>query len=262
MGLPHEIKANSTLNEKLDIQAGVLPAANDTPKMKYWAIGIGGHTFTVGANGISKPEVVQHRGTNAALYRQLPFVLRAINNDLSSTERLKYALRRKEIHQGQEYIAYYLRRMDTTAVTVAMEYVTVSEGVSTVSAFVPNSNNLSPVPPDLNPSGVNVVSGDYTSATAKIGLLLNQVEVDEFLNVAQVMFEDESYAFISEMALCSGVDKVVESPAANNATINVTDAVGVQVVTFVNVFYPMKFSNTGLEVLMDVGSTEPIFALE
>jgi hypothetical protein len=261
MGVPHTYPTNTTLNEKFDIQSGVYPAPEILGKMRYWSIGLGGHTLSVGANGVPVPQPVQHRGTDAALYRHRPFVLREINNDLSPAERTKYALRRKETHQGRDYIAYYLRRMDMTNVNVAMELVTIAEGVTTITPFVPTSANLSPVPPVLSNSGVNVVNGEYTSATAKISLLLSELDVAEYINVANVLEEDDNYAIISEVALCSGVDKTVTSPADNNSTINFNEAIAVQVVTFVNVFYPVKFTNTGVNILLDVGASEPNLTL-
>lgn len=261
MGLPHQFKVSTTLNEKFDIQSGVYPASDVYPAMRYWGIGIGGHKLTVGANGLSFPEPVQHRGTDAALYTHRPFVLRELNNDLSPAERTKYGLRRKETHNGTDYIAYYLRRIDMTNVNVAMEMITINEGVTTTTPFVPNSSNLTPVPPVLSSNGVNVVNGEYTAATAKISLLLSDLDVAEYINVANILNNDDNYAIISEVVLCSGVDKVVPSPSIGNSTINFNEVIGVQAVTFVNVFYPVKYTNTGVNILLDVGASEPNLTL-
>ncbi len=117
LGLPYDVKANSTLNEKFGILSSVSLASDDIPNMRYFVIGNGGHQMTIGANNIAKPEPIQHLATDAALYNQIPFVLREPENDLSPSERLKYALRRSETHQGRPYYAYYLRRLDLTGVT-------------------------------------------------------------------------------------------------------------------------------------------------
>ena len=43
MGLPLPQIANTTLNEKLSIQANATLGVNETPRAKYMCIGIGGH---------------------------------------------------------------------------------------------------------------------------------------------------------------------------------------------------------------------------
>lgn len=261
MKLPFTLAVNSTLNEKFSIQSGVAPDIGDLPAMRYYAIGNGGHKMSIGASGVAKTEPIQHKGTDAALFNHIPFILREKANDISAAERVKYALRKTETHQGRQYFAYYLKRMTLTDVIAAMEYVTVSNGTSTVTAFVPDSSNLNPVPSDLSSTGINVVAGDYASATAKVGLILSKADVDELLNVAKVIYDDENLAIISEIALCSGIDKVIATTTINNASINFNEAIAVQVLSFINTFFPLKFSNNGVELLLDVGSTEPVFLL-
>jgi len=262
LGLPFVVKDHTTLNEKFSIQAGVLPDISTKPTMRYYAIGNGGHRMIVGGNGLSKPDPVQHRATDAACFNHIPFVLREPTADLTVTERAKYALRREETHNGVRYIAYYLRRMDLTGVVPAMEYKTVQDGETVTTPFVPSTANLNPTPPVLNPSGVNLTTGDYTTTTAKVQLSMTPAEVQELLNVANILYNDEGYAIISEVAASSGVDKIVTSPGPGSTTINFNDAIAVQVCSHMNTFFPLKFSNNGLDLLLDVGATEPLFSLE
>lgn len=262
LGLDHRIIPNTTLNEKFDIQSGVLPPAGQNPAVRYYAIGNGGHRMAVGADGIPYPEPIQHRATDAALFNHLPFVLRDPTNDLTPTERARYALRKEETYQGRRWIAYYLKRMVLDSVVPGMEYTTVNSGVPTTVPFTPDSSHLSPVPPQLNPNGVNVVTGDYVSSTAKVDLKLTAAEVAEILNVAKVIYDDERYAIVSEIALCSGVNKPVPVPGPGSATFNFNEAIGVQVCSHFAAFYPMKYNLNGVDLLLDVGATEPMFALQ
>lgn len=262
MGLPYTIKNNSTLNERFGIQTGILPDADVIPTMRYFCIGNGGHKMSIGAGGISKTEPVQHRGTDAACFSPIPFVLREPNDDLSVSQRAQYALRRQETHQGTTYYAYYLKRLDFTSVASGMKLININEGVETVAPFVPDSSNLNPTPPDLSSSGVNLVSGDYVSASANLSIVLNEFDVEELKNVANVIYEDEAYAIISEIGLCSGVDKTVTAPASGGTTINFNEAIVVQIVSHINTFQPMVYSNNGSEILLDCGATEPLFVLE
>ena len=261
LGQPVIVAPSSTLNEKLSIQSGVAFSAEQTPRMRYAAIGNGGHKMVMGSNGISRPEPIQHRSTDASLYNQIPFVLRLAANDLSAAQRQKYALRRIEEHDGISYIAYYLKKLDYVGVIPEMEYKTVVSGVTTSTAFVPNSSNLNPVPPDLASTGVNVSTGDYVSSVANIPFTLNVDEVNDVLNVASIIYGDVGYAIISEIALCAGVDKIVNVVDTGGNTFNFNEVIGTQIVSFVNGFFSMNFTNNGLNVIFGVGASEPTFLL-
>ena len=262
LGQPVIIAPNSTLNEKLSIQSGIVFSAEQLPRMRYAAIGNGGHKMVMGSNGISRPEPVQHRSTDASLYNQIPFVLRLVANDLSPTQRQKYALRRIEEHDGISYIAYYLKKLDYIGVVPEMEYKTVTNGVTTSTAFIPNASNLNPVPPDLANTGVNVSTGDYVSSVANIPFTLNVDEVNDIINVANIIYGDTGYAIISEIALCSGVDKIVNVIDFGGNTFNFNEVIGTQIVSFVNGFFSMNFTNNGLNVLFGVGNSDPLGILK
>jgi len=262
LGLPFVLSKNTTLNELLNIQPGVgLATAQQTPTQGYYAIGNGGHTMSLGSNGLTKVTPIQHSGTDAGLYSQIPFILRPIANDLSVTDQVKYALRRIEVINGAQYVAYYLKRIDFTGVVPGMENIVVANGNETVTPFVPNSGNLNPSPPALNSSGVNIVTGAYVAASTAIALTLTAAEIAELINVATVKYGDPGFAIISEIALCSGQDKIVQSPGAANTLINFNEAVCVQVGSFINTFDALEFNNSSWQLSLDLGATEPLFAL-
>ena len=257
--LPFKLIPNTTLNEKLNIQSGVAPAANEMPSMQFAAIGIGGHKYKTGADSIGYSEPVQHVTTDAGLYKQLPFVLRLIDSDLSAGQRANYGLRRQETHDGDAYYAYYLKRLPNTGVETTMEYRVNNNGVETISTFIPNASNLSPTPPDLS-SGVNVLEGKYVAVTAKVKFTMTEEEVAEFLNVAQILFGTESLAIISEIALVSGVNKIV-SVSSGASQVNFNEVIAAQINTFFNTMQELKYSNTGIELVLNLGATEPMLSL-
>jgi len=254
-----QMAPESTLNELYSIQNGVTPIV--TPTLKYFAIGNGGHTVTVGANGIPLTKPVQHQATDAALYNGLPFVLRPINNDIDTASQANYALRRIETHAGAQYIAYYLKRLPVNGIVPSMDIVSTVNGVSTTSTFVATSANLNPTPPALNNAGVNLISGNYVAAAANMSIDLSANDVTELLNVATILYGDPAYAIISEIALCSGVDKTVQSATYGNALIPFNEAVAVQVVSFINTDFALAFNTTGISVNLNCGSSEPLFSL-
>ena len=100
LGLPFSFPEYSTLNQHLGIQKDTLPNIGDKPNLGYYVWGNRGHSMIIGADSIPLNEVVQHRATDAGLYGQLPFVLREVNQDLTTTERAKYVLRRQEERNG------------------------------------------------------------------------------------------------------------------------------------------------------------------
>jgi hypothetical protein len=254
-------KANSTLNEKFNIQKDTLPNSTSTPTLGYYAIGNGGHTWSAGAGGIGKPDPLQHIATDAANFNHIPFVLRTLDNDLTALERARYALRRIETIDGVQYAAYYLKRIDYTGVTVDMQLKTIANGVTTVSTFTPDSSNLNPTPQQLSSTGVNSTDGTYACATAKIDLSLDQDDCTELLNVAKIKYGDDSYAIISEVGLVSGVDQMVQASGQGNSTFQFNEAIAAQLISFINAFYPVKYLNTGIDIVLDVGATEPLFKL-
>ncbi len=263
LDVPVDIPPNCTLNERFTIQAGVYPTASNPPKAQYYSLGNGGHTFTVGANGIPKPEPVQHRSTDAAAYMPLPFVMRLPTNDLDITDAANYALRRIEVWGGVSYVCYYLKRVAMTGVTVNLQYKTVdpTTNIVTTTAFVPDSTNLNPTPPILSNTGVNLTTGDYVTADAQIDLSLSASDCTELLNVATIMYGDPGAAIVSEVLFCSGQDQSVTVAGVGNSTFAFLEAIAVQVMTFVAAFYPIEFVNTGVDMLLNVGATEPLLNL-
>lgn len=262
LGLPFALASSSTLNEKFGVQPGVLPNSGVLPACRYFAIGNGGHKLNV-TNGLYIPEPIQHLTTDAALYNHLPFVLREPNNDLTTAEQAMYALRVAEVHNGINYVAYYLKRIDMTNVAVSMQYKTVaSDGTVTTTPFQPTTANLNPTPPNLSPTGVNVVSGDYVMASAPVPIALSANDVTEILNVANILYGDPNAAIVSEIALVSGVDKIIAVGGSGQPTFNFNEVIAAQVDTFINTFYALNFSQNGVSNIVDCGAVEPLYQLQ
>lgn len=255
--LAFSTEQNTTLNEKFSILAGVNPEVGVYPVGKFFAIGNGGHKLAVGTGGIALSESQQHLATDAALYSHLPFVLRATNNDISNALQQKYALRKTVTYGGQNYYAYYLKRIPTSEASVTTVIQTVNGGSVSSAAFVPTPLNLTPTPPVINPDQVNVLSGQYANVSATIPLLFTADECTELLNAAEIIYGDPKYAIISEIALVAGVDYPITLP--NSATMN--EAIATQVMTFVNTMHVVQFSPTGINGSFDIGTNEPLLVM-
>lgn len=261
LGLPVPIMANTTLNQKLSIHQDVSVADTDHVAVKYIGIGNRGHRMASGVDNISFPESLQHETTDAGAFNQLPFVLRLPSEDLNAIERQKYRLRRTEVHGGTTYVAYYLKLMDLSSTVPQLELRTVSNGIVTSTDFNASLANLNPEPPALLPGQVLTTSGDYVAATAKVPFALSDTDVVEFLNVCNIIYGDEKYAIISEIILCSGVDRALTGDF-NGVSTGYTDAVGVQIYAFISEFFSVKYSSRDLTATFDLGSLEPLLKIQ
>ena len=88
LGLDVEIKPNSTLNQKFNLYPNEEFNNGQFPTVKYVTIGNGGHTASIGVDGIPLVNPVPHSPRHGALYNHLPFIIREVTNDLTPTERL------------------------------------------------------------------------------------------------------------------------------------------------------------------------------
>ena len=258
---PVEIRQYTTLNEKFNIHEDIAISTSDIPGVAYVGIGNGGHAMAIGADGVARVKVIQHEPEHAGLYNQLPFVLRLPNNDLSAAERVNYRLRGLVTVGGVTYVAYYLKVLDLSGTATKLELRTINNGVTTSSEYTPTLANLSPTPPPISTGEVLVASGDYLAATAKVPFTLSENDITEFINVCNIYYGDESYAMISEVALCSGIDRAVVGDF-NGVSLGYTDAVAVQIVSFISTFYLAPVCRQGIPIVFDVGSLEPLLVLK
>lgn len=261
LNIPFEAPEHSTLNEKFDIGVDETRDPENTPVIQYYTIGDKGHRMRTAADGVSYTSPVNHRASDAALFRHIPFILRREGEDISPDRRAHYGLRRVEVINGERYIAYYLKRIDTSTTTSDLLFSKVVEGVETSVDFVPTIDNLNPQPPEIPNSGVISTDGHYLSTSSILTIDFNEWDVDELINVARVLYDNEERAIISEIGLCSGVDHVmgVDTPTGS---FNYNDAIDVQVAIFITGYYPVGFTNKGFTFQVDAGATEPLLSYE
>lgn len=260
LDLPYTLRENTTLNQKFGVEANQgLEPNGKKPSIKYLAIGKGGHKNSIGADGTPFTSPLQHDPSDAALFDHIPFVLREVDNDLSVAERTGYALRVPTTINGKNYFAYYLKRLDLSTVNTKLYKTTVIDGVSTTVNYTPTSDNLNPEKPEMPNTGVITTSGDSLSVSALVELLFTEQDAANLVEVADIMFGNPMLAVISEMALCSGIDKVVTGPGPGNTQINYNEVIGAQIATFISTYYSIAFSNKGFDLILELGATEPLF---
>lgn len=258
---PYEVLEYTTLNEKLGVQPKIYPDENTYPSLGYWAIGKGGHTSFAGSDGTPLPKLVSHQATDAALFDQLPFVLRQIDNDIDAAQRARYALRKTIVFAGTTYVAYYLKRIPMSQNPSIAELVTVENGISTATPFVPTTANLNPVKTTASNTGANVISKDYITNTSKLPLIMTGDDMQELITACTILYGSKDYAIITEIALCSGVDKVITVNPDTGISFNFLEAIAVQVASFLTTFKTGQSANAGFELVVDFGSNDPLFRI-
>jgi hypothetical protein len=257
LGIPYQVLANSTLNERFNVEKTAVIPDGQYPRLGYFCIGTGGVKLTAGADGRPRTELVQHRSTDVSCFDPLPFILRPLNNDLSASERLKYGLRTQETYNGNVYVAYYLKRIDMSQVQVKIESRTINNGIVTSVPFTPNNSNLTPTPPVTTNTGANILNSEYVTCTAQLVITLSQQECEELLDVCIIKYGSEDYAIISEIGLCSGVDKMISITGGGSFK----EAIGVQIVSHINTWHAVQYAQAGITGTFDIGVADPLWSI-
>lgn len=264
---PLTIQAFTTLNEKLGInQTQTLPA-NTYPSVAYLAIGDKGHYATpitnpgTGAVEDVDIETIQHAPHHGALYNQRPFVVRAKNNDLTSAQRSKYALRKKITVSGVDYYAYYLKRLDlSTAEQTTVIYSEVG-GVETADIYTPDASTLNPSQIIPDSAAANNLMGTYIRNAIKYTIAFDSDDMQEYVNACTILGVGATSVKITELAICQGLD-FASTVDSNGSNVPFTDAIAVQIAHYAPVFEMVKFSTLGFNVVLLTGMNRPLFVPE
>lgn len=257
LGFNVDIKPNSTLNQKFDLFPNEIFNTGETPTVKYLTIGNGGHTASMGVDGLPLINPVPHSPRHAALYNHLPFIIREVTEDLTPGERLLYRLRVPRTIDGVNYMCYYAKVLDLSMVEPKIELRNNTDGIITATDFTPSLADLNPVKPVIPVNGNITSTGNYLASTAKIEFVMNEAEITELLNACNIIYGSDNYAFISEIGLCSGVDRSLMGNFGGPPSAY-TEAVGVQIMNFISTAIPAYALSTSITQTIDVGSTSPL----
>lgn len=253
---PFIMLENTTLNQKYGIQNGVHPAANEMPNVRYMVIGNMGHYTIKADDGSDETANVLHRSNDAALYGGIPFVARELNDDLPADRRDQYCLRTQETYFGKPYIVYYGRRISMTGVRPQLLEITVVDGIIQTEPYIPTVNDLNPTRPVIPNSGTVIGSNKTISASAIVKVNLTAEEIREITNAHRVRTNSNRSPIISEIGLCSGVDKRVAT-TGSGPSFQYLEVIACQVNVFISTNHPIGYNSNGLNLTFDIGGVEP-----
>lgn len=255
-GLEYNIKPNTTLNEKLNILAQEKKPQGTYPLLRYYCIGCGGLSL------IDQPTTYPysyHQPTDASLFKMIPFILRPVSRDLSVVEKSKYRLRKELNIKGELYAAYYLKAFNLDRdINYKDDFIQISQ---TLSPFSLKDRDV------LNPTPVTkvdkITSNNTTFVTklVKIAIELSEQELREIQNVFNLLKDtlfntDEINVKlnITELGLCTGVDKVISNGMTESIATQIAYHIGVNFDLDVYIKTHTEFYKT-----FELGGTEPLY---
>ena len=103
-----------------------------------------------------------------------------------------------------------------------------------------------------------MVTSEYITCSAKLALNFTPQECQELLDVSTIIYGNEDYAIISEFGICSGEDKVIALPSGGG---NFKEAIGVQVMSIINTYNAVLYSQGGINGLFDIGVNDVLLNL-
>lgn len=283
IGQPYELLPYSTINEALDNPQAVpnqapVPTAgrevfapydaeNDTNSyvMRYMTIGNNGHRTVFGANlhgGMPAP--MDWAANNSGMYWMLPFIIVEADHDLSQSERQKYCLRKVHYLNGQYYIGYYGLVISFPTGSPEYRIYRKENNVITDSAvFTPSMDQLVPT----HPTGDLTNNKTHVSVTQPYSAMFTTEMINNIVNACNLLYGTSAAAVISEIGICSAVEKTVTARYPLTGTQNPSpitpglfrETVGMQIDTHVSLVQPISFNHTGFGVDLQVGGGVPLY---
>jgi len=259
---PAEYINGATLNAKLQIQQGQGLGTGETTRLVGIMLGVGGLTYSTATNGRTRQSTVPHKPVDGAPFEILPLCVRDIGNDLSVTERQRYALRQIKNINGVDRIIYNARRMSFRESVIKMQERTTINGSTTARDFAPDASVLNPVPTVVSTENVNPLEGVSLVATARLNLVLDAFDVNEIINAAQIVYGSENDAYVTEVQLLQGVERQVDGGTGQaGQTVSYTELIACQVGQHITSRIFIPDFRDGYSSSYEIGGADPMFVL-
>lgn len=232
---------------------------------KYLVLGNNGHEIITGANlstAIASP--VEHATTRTAPYHLIPLLVRSFDDDLTPSQRLGYRLRKVLEIDGDYWIAYFAKVITPSSSVIDYSiYELQDQQVVGATPFVPTLQEAT----GGHPTGD--IANDRTDVASTLPLLLgfDNAQINEIINACEIVFGDARAAFVSEAALCFGVDKTVlqsfpflGAQTPTNAPANTYyEATLMTVDTFISDILPVSNTTTQISFNLSAGGSTPLY---
>ena len=251
---PYNVYPNTTLNEKFNVLAKehVISTSKSLvyPRLKYFGIGIGGVPII---EGVDEYKFSQHSALDAALFKQIPFALKKVDNDFLPEERDKYRLRVETRIKGESYYAYYLKvasGIDNRGYSYIIKKV---NGIDTLSRLDINTDRfLNPVPVGKPIDRQAMLEAPTVINRFKFELELDDKDIIELQNVLELLDLPRNTK-LNVLAVCFGHEQLIEG---NFELVDIQIGYHVDIDLDVKIdFSPLKTFKRNIEL----GGAEPLF---
>jgi len=222
LGMPYETLPNTTLNEKYNFLTN-LTTNGVYPTIKYLVIGKGGTPkFT---NSLMKHSA--HTAKDAALFEQVPFVMKTHETDLSAADQAKYRFRFIEIHNGVEYVCYYLKIIPSIDLNRGIYQVNVVGNDGKLGYFDTNRSDILLPKPAANINYLDTANSVYLAKSMKVMFEMTIDDIDNLKEVYKILYKEP--VNITEIGVCSGIDTPIASGAIEAKCVQLNYFVGVDI---------------------------------
>lgn len=254
---PYVPLANSTLNEKFNINPDEVPAVGEYPSLGLWCIGRGAHQLVSKAAGGSSPMSTPIFATDNSLELITPFVVRELTNDLSTIERRKYALREVREIKGKTYALYWACNLDMNNVSQVTELQITEDGeVVSTKLYTPSPESLEPPARNYNDSAL-ATSRQRVTTYAAINVSFTEQDVKELIDACIIMYDDPTAAVVTEIGMLSGVPRSLPTGTAGGQEM-MTESIAVQLNAHVSTYQAVHLSSKGFDLSIITGAGEPL----
>lgn len=264
-GAPIEYEENSTLNEHLEILRNEKPNPLDRPILNIMVFGRRGYVGEIAPDGEVETTLIVHDPLDAAPYKISPVALREVDNDFSNDERKRYCFRKSIVIKGVRYFAYYgIRLAAQTEPAESFKNRRIG-GTDNIEPLVYTNSNLHPKPPKVADNSLNSVdrlsalSEDatlvYTHVIRDIRITVN--DTVEYMNACNILYGNPQKADVSEILLCTSVDKEVQVEAGDGTNFFFNEAIGAQPGIYISTEHNLSIANEGINSTVRCGQTKP-----
>lgn len=246
---------NTTLNEKYTHLTEMEIPTNSYPKLKYLVVGNGGDSF---AKEDGKYSISQHTPIDGALFNQIPFVIRRVNNDISDAQKANYRMRVISIINNVTYAAYYMKVLPDMDIPANVNKITTNTNsssdtiqYSSITVFDTNEEDiLNPRPRYRNINFNSLTNTTRVSRLAKVLLQLTEYDLSELHNSLTTLGYTNSN--IREIGLCSGWEITANG---------LKDVIGAQILFHIGMNIDTNIElheNKVLNKVIELGGEEPL----
>ena len=192
-----------TLNHLLNIFPDSTGDEGETPKLRYFGVGING---CYNADDTSLHSAYNPKRTDMNLYSLIPIRCRPVDEDLTAAERANYRLRvKKTLNDGNEYYLYYLKVLNFTSTEIKFKRVSPLTGKE--EGYELSDAYLNPTPEKPNTDTTVETSASSVIAYCDATITLEASEILEYITIQYN--GDTRYAKISELGFFTGIDSEV-----------------------------------------------------